>query len=1446
MDEDTINKFKASIDRQFDTLKDQQTTRKQAFEKQRKEGTDGGDYMFTLPMPYQPEFASPERVQYPIDRAQQNRYWRLFYKLDPVISNVIDLFGDIISSEFSIEGEGVDGDIKDVYETMTDNTKVISMFSYFIREFLVMGEVFPHLIFDKNKGLWTGLIFHNPDQIKVIDSPFIEMEPLVEFVPDASLKALINSKNPQIQKYISNLPAEVTQAISSRRNITLDTSLNVTFLARKLHPYDVRGTSILTRLYRILMYEDAISNASIATARRHAGPLKIVKLGDKELNWVPEKEYEDKILQLLSVAEQDPHAVLVVPWFVQFEAFGTTDRMLTIRNEWDVIERIKLTALGVSQGFLHGECFIFDTPVLTSDYIYKPIQDIKIGDKVIDKKGHIQAVTNAWKSTTPDTLVEIKLLGGTTLISTQNHKFPVWSWMRNCGCGCGQEVKSGQLYKQGHYAKINKQELISVEGVGEIEGSRLKGILKSYNPYNKLEASQIHPYDYLMIPRKFDEIKPKNITLDHAKLLGFYVAEGSYDEINGYNTLSWCFNLKEKDTYAKEIVDSGNNLGMDFFVKERKKGNTCVVQTGKQSYQSFYDWILSNGGRYSHGMQLSSDVMRWPLTYKEELIRAMFKGDGSKSLLIKYDKRVSKKYKCFVVQYGTVSKVLADQIQLILAQLGVVAIIDKREKSKIGKHDWYHIKCYSIYAQKLAKLVWGEDAVIGKQTRTKFWVDKNYVYVPVKSVKVIENKNKIPVYNLTVDGDHSYCVDGGIGTYNSTYSCFVEGTPVILPDGTQKRIEDVCINDKVLDKDGKIQIVENAWIDETFETIRFTAHGGFTFECTPNHEWPVFTYPRICQCGCGTKVKNRKSFAKGHHINNGKLVKKDDWVCFGSSYQYSKYSSRKFLKLYNPHKKLKASEIQVNDFLKLPRTFDEIKTTISKKQARLLGYYVAEGFKCKVTEGKYGIGWAFNINEKDTLGKDVIDICKVLGIETTANAVKSNKYHDRRNVYDIRFRRVGYHDFACWFLEHGGEYAKTKKVSEEVMRWPLKLKKELIKGYFRGDGHYSFSNTGWKVFVSSASKQLIKQIQLILAQLGIFASYSAYNRINRGSVEYCLRITGKFAKDLIAMVWERHVEVSKINSRAWLDKNYIYVPIIKIEKGNEYKKVYNLTVGGTHSYLVDNIAVFNSMKGNMQTLFMKLRGLRTFFETLWWYPKFFKPVAEMNEFIKPSQAEVTHKLRFRRSKKELLEDNRYIIPKIRWARALDPKVDAELLDAYEQLMTRLKFPIAAGTAYSAVGLDFEAQVTQQITEKQKEAELRRTLGAPKEEEEIPTETPLEEAIEEEVVEELESAPEEAEASKKSVFNTNEIYDLDSLLKTGEAEEDIWRDFISRPKKDKKNNGKGKEQKLEITKSFNWDDIGEYLDDRGYTKDEILDLKKAVRKLNEHKEFFVGEGNKLHI
>lgn len=315
----------------------------------------GGGAYFTVPMPFQPEFGDPSKIHYPIDRHQQNRYWRLIFKTDPIIGSVIDMFAEMLCSNVELTGEGVTGEIKRSYEDMINSTKILSLFQYFIKEFLVVGEVIPHLIFDERKGIWTDILFHNPDQVNVLSSPFMNMEPVLEFMPDESLRNFANSKNPQVLEYLSNIPDDILSSILTGNNIPLNTKMNVSFIARKLFPYDVRGSSIIPRVWQIYMYETSVYNAAIATARRHAGPVKVVKMGHPEGHWLPNEADFDEFLKKITFAEQDPHSWIMSHPFVNFEAWGTTDRMLSISREYDLIERVKLTALGVSQGFLHGD-----------------------------------------------------------------------------------------------------------------------------------------------------------------------------------------------------------------------------------------------------------------------------------------------------------------------------------------------------------------------------------------------------------------------------------------------------------------------------------------------------------------------------------------------------------------------------------------------------------------------------------------------------------------------------------------------------------------------------------------------------------------------------------------------------------------------------------------------------------------------------------------------------------------------------------------------------------------------------------------------------------------------------------------------------------------------------------------------------------------------------------
>jgi hypothetical protein len=314
----------------------------------------GGNVFQQTQRPYQPEFESPDRQNYPIHRNLANIYWRLFYKLDAIIGNGVDMYSELPFGDVEFTGEGVDGEVKDTFERAWEVCNIRALLPYFVREYLVTGEACPQCFYDKSQGIWTYVGMHNPDQLEVIHTPFIKMDPIVRFKPDNRLQQVLASGSDMVRHVRESMPPELLSALMSGQPIELH-PLNFTFLPRKMHPYDVRGTSILSRMWRALMYEDAIFNASIATARRHAGPIKVAKLGDRATGWIPDPSHEQRLLELLAQAELDPHAWIVYHYGIEFDLVGTTDRVMTIDKHWDLIERIKLIALGISKAFLHGE-----------------------------------------------------------------------------------------------------------------------------------------------------------------------------------------------------------------------------------------------------------------------------------------------------------------------------------------------------------------------------------------------------------------------------------------------------------------------------------------------------------------------------------------------------------------------------------------------------------------------------------------------------------------------------------------------------------------------------------------------------------------------------------------------------------------------------------------------------------------------------------------------------------------------------------------------------------------------------------------------------------------------------------------------------------------------------------------------------------------------------------
>jgi hypothetical protein len=300
------------------------------------------------------------------------------------------------------------------------------------------------------------------------------------------------------------------------------------------------------------------------------------------------------------------------------------------------------------------------------------------------------------------------------------------------------------------------------------------------------------------------------------------------------------------------------------------------------------------------------------------------------------------------------------------------------------------------------------------------------------------------------------------------------------------------------------------------------------------------------------------------------------------------------------------------------------------------------------------------------------------------------------------------------------------------MHWNLDLKKELIKGMFRGDGYIFKKKNRLDIVYVTASEQLMFQLELLLAQLGYASSiHRNEERVDKkGYVhkpDWHISIFGKQARSLAELVWS---EVSSVwgqfnfegfdkgsqgeRFECFKDDDFLYLPVTKVEivevDKEKHPTVRSLTVENTESYTLDNIASYNSAKSGLQVFLRRLLSLRQLLENLWIYPKFFRPISEINEWTTASKSEVNHKYRIKRTAQEIQEQNLVMVPTLKWKNKLDPTVDTDVLAAY-QILEKFGIKLSKATVSSAVGVDWEDELEKSLKEFKTEKEAKeKTLG----------------------------------------------------------------------------------------------------------------------------------------
>jgi hypothetical protein len=672
--------------------------------------------------PYDPEVEDPSRQFYPQDRLTANRYWRLFHKYDPVFGMAIDLFCEMVISDFElILEDDPTKSIKDSLEYMNQTVNIQDKLKHIIREYLVIGEAFPHNFFNTDTNLWDYVTMHNPDLIDVKDINLVNCDPIINFIPDQGLKAMLSDGSPESREFRKKLPAEFVSKVLAGQKIRLN-PVNCSFIARKMHAYENRGTSLASRLFKVLMLEDGIFASSLATYRRAANPLKIAKLGDSASGWIPSPAVEAKLADLLARAETDP------------------------------------------------QCFVPETPVTMLNGSRKPIGDLVVGDKLLSKDG-VETEVLALQEEETDKIIRISVWGDETIECTPNHKWPIWGNPRECSCGCGSPILKGNFLpyhgsKNGVKGNDKKYVEKCTNAPSKVKGVKLR-FFEGFDPMQVVFADKIHKDDFLMIPRKFDEKVEPGVTLEMARLLGYYTAEGSmlkvYQRDDGSVRWGVHFSLheKEKDTLAKdisEIIEKITGEPISIYLGDR---HNCQVSSHRNSGSDLAVWLRAHAGEHSYSKKLSQEVMQWPLDFKREFIKGYLSGDGG--VVHEQAKAIPH------ISVSSVSRDLICQVKLILAQLGGYASLYTKLQSEKSygktKRLIYKLNLYGNFAAELANHVWGVSWEVLKHF-SGGWCDDNYVYVRVKKVEEVVCSTPRTVVNMTVSGDHNYLA-GCFGTKNS-------------------------------------------------------------------------------------------------------------------------------------------------------------------------------------------------------------------------------------------------------------------------------------------------------------------------------------------------------------------------------------------------------------------------------------------------------------------------------------------------------------------------------------------------------------------------------------------------------------------------------------------------------------------------------------------------------
>ncbi|MGH3017433.1 MAG: nucleotide sugar dehydrogenase [Gaiellaceae bacterium] len=258
---------------------------------------------------------------------------------------------------------------------------------------------------------------------------------------------------------------------------------------------------------------------------------------------------------------------------------------------------------------------------------------------------------------------------------------------------------------------------------------------------------------------------PATVVADEAfwRVVGLYLAEGHcHGDGGGRQRLCWSLHPTDEDDLVEEVAGYWRAMGVKATVSRRP--TATVVSVSSRLLAAWWLEVLGLG-RNCYEQRVPDLIWGESEQHKRALISGAWRGDGSWSLVAGGPS--------VVLEYGTVSRELADGMLRLLAELGIVARLKIGRTAKSTTDTYWLVVSGADQVEVLLDLVSPRDrsaiaeSLACQQKRiaaTGYRRERNAAWVRV--TEVTRRPFKGHVYSLEVPPTHTFVTTGGLVVSN--------------------------------------------------------------------------------------------------------------------------------------------------------------------------------------------------------------------------------------------------------------------------------------------------------------------------------------------------------------------------------------------------------------------------------------------------------------------------------------------------------------------------------------------------------------------------------------------------------------------------------------------------------------------------------------------------------